>query len=435
MSTQIKKIQIPSFNKLELVLQKQIGWVFLFWEKTLGLKISFGDTDKIPEFDLQLPIPALGALSILDAPLNKENSLSLLQSVQTINQSGTLSKVSSGDILSLFLHSLTGKLILQEHNKDWDQAFKKPFLDQYLKKLAALWGLPFNLEVKLIVTHDIDELALHSTRERIRRLFLTKNQPIKKTAYQLLQVFYTPLKKLFKPKGNKFLENLININKGYHIKSTYFFSYFNGIAEMQDNFYTLADKIPGLNKSLLSALNLLKNESAELGYHPNMLTTNGTPELFRESYRLLKKMVSGLSPINRNHFLNNSLHCLPHWQAAGISIDSSWGFNEMTGFAAGTARPFYMWDFHNQTISSIIELPFSVQDNPMCKNNSTESIQEEINGYYNTLKETGGFFNVIFHPTYLSDNFSNYLAGYHHFIKTAKEKGLSFVSFKEACGE
>jgi hypothetical protein len=98
----------------------------------------------------------------------------------------------------------------------------------------------------------------------------------------------------------------------------------------------------------------------EIGVHASTGATNAA-ELRAERLRL--EEYAGV-PVHgiRFHNLRGGYAALPDVSAAGFSYDSTLGFAEAPGFAAGIARPFRAYDRTRNRPLDLVEIPLAVMD-------------------------------------------------------------------------
>ncbi|MFH1761115.1 MAG: hypothetical protein ABIA63_08435 [bacterium] len=432
---QTKYILVEGYSSLSPEHKRRIEWIFDFWIRILGIKIELCCSGN---FHLVLPRPRI--------PVNPENPdrETAANMLDMINEDLILESEdprTSQDLITLFCCALSGGIIRiisnEFHAEEWERAVKVPFLEKKLKSLAEFWKIPYKKECRTVITHDLDDINLFSLRERIRKMFFCRPAEISNVLYQICQVVYTPFKAVLFKRKSHFFKNLVEFNRLNNIRSTYFIPFYHTAGDTKDTFYHSDDILPALLLSVRDFFAGCKNQDVEIGYHPGIWISNQNEHMFLEASKLFFKHYPKAKKICRQHYLHLKDHFIDFWKIADLAVDSSWGFNQFTGFAAGTSRPFYLWDKTAGSPSGILEFPFVIQDIALCglgKNPNMEKIKNEIEYYIQVTLEYGGGLCVIFHPTYQTGCFPEFVEAYRYFIYAVKNNSIPVMQLSEAVG-
>jgi hypothetical protein len=179
-------------------------------------------------------------------------------------------------------------------------------------------------------------------------------------------------------------------------------------------FFLVADKTKhdrnlSYKNSLMKSL-IQKIESfSKIGIHPSFTTSDFPEKISTEKERL--ENLSGEKIIkSRQHYLKFKLpDTYNSLLSAGIKEDYSMGFPEVSGFRAGTCKPFYVYDLKNEKITDLKILPVTCMDATFIYY-SKKSPEKSLLEILNLLKETKkveGTFIPIFHNEYLGKNRDN----------------------------
>ena len=127
---------------------------------------------------------------------------------------------------------------------------------------------------------------------------------------------------------------------------------------------------------------------------------------------------------NRNHYLRFSpLHTPSIMSSANIYVDSTVGFAQMSGFRAGTVRPFYLFDYSTNSTSSVLEFPLCVMDNTLFGKNShncdddDEAMKLIEHFVFESKLIKGSIFSILFHNSSLTASHKLQLKVYHRFLE------------------
>jgi hypothetical protein len=128
----------------------------------------------------------------------------------------------------------------------------------------------------------------------------------------------------------------------------------------------------------------------------------------------------------RQHLLRRDVRATPRAQeAAGLTVDSSLGFNRDVGFRAGTSLPFRLFDVERDRPLDVLELPLVLQDGPLLETDSLAldpPLARRVTAQLlDTVAEVGGVATVLYHPHSLAD--PRFLELYRFTLDYALESG------------
>ncbi len=109
----------------------------------------------------------------------------------------------------------------------------------------------------------------------------------------------------------------------------------------------------------------------------------------------------------RFHYLRFRYHQTVRWlEAAGAGYDSSLGFSEAPGFAAGIARPFRPYLVGEERPADLVLLPLAVMDTTLHSHLGLDAAaaRERALSVLGRVREVGGRVALLWHNTYLADD-------------------------------
>ncbi|WP_217914279.1 glycosyltransferase [Miltoncostaea marina] len=109
----------------------------------------------------------------------------------------------------------------------------------------------------------------------------------------------------------------------------------------------------------------------------------------------------------RMHYLRFRYHETVRWlEAAGAAYDSSLGFSEAPGFAAGIARPFRPWLVGEERPARLTLLPLAVMDTTLHSRLGLDAgaARERALRVLERVRLAGGRAALLWHNTYLADD-------------------------------
>jgi hypothetical protein len=179
-----------------------------------------------------------------------------------------------------------------------------------------------------------------------------------------------------------------------------------------------------------SVIKTLSDKGNEIGVHGSFGSHMDKELLMDDIRRVNRKDLKG----NRFHFLMFDLKKTTGvLEDSGIKYDSSLGFSDQTGFRRGTCLPFYIYDFHKNRISDVIEIPLIVMDaalrNSMKYKPSDEKLFSELEVLMEETRKFHGVLTILWHNNYFSDyKYKGWKDVYINILKACKEKNALIIS-------
>ena len=147
------------------------------------------------------------------------------------------------------------------------------------------------------------------------------------------------------------------------------------------------------------------SQFAECGIHPSYQSFLDENKVKEEVSRL-EKIIGKKVNISRQHFLRMQLP--KSYQIlinCGITEDHTMGFADEPGYRAGTSQPFFWYDLSNEKETKLSVFPFVMMDATLKRylGLSPEKALEYSQDIYNSLKNTGGNFTLLWHNESVND--------------------------------
>ncbi len=256
----------------------------------------------------------------------------------------------------------------------------------YNKKIETnIWG---KFKFATCLTHDIDYIRTPWTANGLKNIF-TSN---------IVSTINIPIKKITQTKSWLNFKEIINIEKKYNAKSTFFILPNNKKSEKgYDNAdYTIKDIAPYLE--------FIESEGFEIGIHPSICTHKNCSSLKTEITKLAKYNPQSC----RFHFLifrpETTMNTL---EVNNLNTDSTLGFTEHIGFRNSFCLPFYLYNFENDKQSKILEIPLNIMDvtlfDKRFMNISHDKVLSRIENIIKEIEKFNGVLIINWHNNYLSD--------------------------------
>lgn len=191
------------------------------------------------------------------------------------------------------------------------------------------------------------------------------------------------------------IQNLARIDGKY--KSTFFF-----LGRERDH---LAKRYSVTSATIHSRIqHLLKNQFS-IGLHGVRGPIFGVQELSKEKLRV-ELTVGKTIHIHRSHFLKwEPLKTIQYLLENQIYLDATMGYNNTPGFRCGTVRPFFWYDFEQDTPTQLLEIPLITADFQICRNASIQpkDWMSEWKYYFEQSRFPGSVFSHLHHNHYFHD--------------------------------
>ena len=245
----------------------------------------------------------------------------------------------------------------------------------------------------LALTHDVDYTSSLNYKIIKREIFgnailnrqgLSTNERAEKLTLPLLALFgYDP------PKSG--LSFLRDIEMRYGVKSTFFIK--AGATDKEDVRYNYR------SRKMRSFLKSLLDSGFEVGIHPSMKTYIDVDEFIREKTRLENLLRKKTSSVRQHYLKFTAGRTIGIWETAEMKYDSTLGFSRKVGFRNSAAFPFPLYNFVEDRISTVIELPLILMDGTVAddKRLTTEQAFEKMKELLHETKEAYGAAAILFH--------------------------------------
>lgn len=245
----------------------------------------------------------------------------------------------------------------------------------------TLW--PDGKRFALAVTHDVD-IARRSVRGSIRLL-------MKQVPPGRFEGLFDSVRSYLGNQGNPYdrISEWIKIENDLGIKST-FFIFAGPRRHREDPKYKL-DK-------LSHSIDDIRRSGFELALHSGIMCYEG--ESLADSGSELEEK-SGFSTVGlRPHYL--SAHFPKYWRAAaeaGFSYSSCLGFDDTIGHLDGIDLPFVPFDKEEDATIDIVEIPLTIMDSGLIRNESADSDEVISRGKHliDMTAESGGMIVLDWH--------------------------------------
>jgi hypothetical protein len=279
-------------------------------------------------------------------------------------------------------------------------------------RLEPLW--PLGKRFAVCLTHDVDLVSEQFTPRQAFRYAAAGLAPgVAARGEQLVRFarLGVRLGRALKsgirwaPSLAETIEQSVAVEAHRHAVASYFFTVPPwGSRSRYDCVYAPEDRcrFRGTRMRIVDVMRVLAEEGFDVGLHGGYGSGLQPAALTTERARLQGEGMFAITS-TRQHFLHWDVRTTPGLQEeAGLTVDSSLGFNGNIGYRAGTALPFHHFDVINGRRLGLLEVPLVVQDTallmPAALNLRPVAAREVVERLMDTASSLGSAITLLFHP-------------------------------------
>jgi len=276
-----------------------------------------------------------------------------------------------------------------------------------IEAFCKLHAIPFERKrlfknFGFFLSHDVDRVAFYHPREVAFKIkqFLGL-APRYYSRALTLKLFFKGLLFLVNPFPKKDpwwnFDEMIELEKELGIRSTFYF--LQREHQNMDSRYRFADK------KISQLMAQLQHDGFEVGLHGTIKSAEDASSLVAQSIDI--ESVTGVRPVGtRQHFLRFFYpSTFKNHLEAGLKYDSTLGFAEHEGFRNGYCYPFKPYDFENDTMIDIWELPLNLMEVSVInyRNQTLADIDTASLHLIDEVSKFGGFYSLLWHNCRLDE--------------------------------
>jgi peptidoglycan/xylan/chitin deacetylase (PgdA/CDA1 family) len=324
----------------------------------------------------------------------------------------------------------------------------EPEIDRWLveqrtaRELEAPW--PGGRAFAVCLTHDVDLFSPASTpRQALRSMRVSLAggaRSRRERAVRLMRPGVRAARSLangvsLAPAADT-LERCVEIEARHGVTASYFFTTYPGRdGHRYDCVYDFDDvcRFRGERVRVRDVVRTLQHEGFDVGLHGSYNSAL-VPGLLAGERRALEEAAGFPVSTTRQHFVHWDVRRTPRLQSeAGLSADSTLGFNRNLGFRTGTSLPHRLFDLDRGAPLDLVEVPLLVHDGALLRPDALELGRElglaTLTSFLDTVREVGGLATVIVHPNNLARD--EYLALFEATIEYGLRHGAWFASVRD----
>lgn len=286
----------------------------------------------------------------------------------------------------------------------------KPIVNYYFEiilyaidRFCQLNNIPFQRNIRtqpvLFLSHDVDRVKKYSVRNFAYVLLqLLKIKPSQeKFARRLKNVCDYAIGTLSNQKDPYWNFNeILEFEKQLNITSTWYF--LDNTGDNNSTYSFESEKIGDLIRSI-------SDKDGEIGIHGTFEGSESFQSLYESISRLNKVCLKPVSGI-RQHYLKYIFPTTTYIQVKSqLEYDSTLGFAERIGFRNSYAYPFKLFDFDNNKVMDIWQIPLNVMDVTLL-----DYMKLPIDTFMNSIKpildeviKFNGVFSLLWHNCRLDE--------------------------------
>ncbi len=292
---------------------------------------------------------------------------------------------------------------------------KKPIVNYYFKIIESAISdfLKFNdIKIKnkelfkpfaFFLTHDIDSVDYYTFNHLLYKIkeitgLVKTYYNFKTNLKHLLKTFFELLKFSGKENPAWNFEYLRSVEIQNNFRSSFYF--LEKDKKHHDSNYCFSEL------RMKSLYDHLINENCEIGLHGTVGSV--------DNYNKLKKTLDSLNKVLPGNVFGVRQHRLLHrlpltaiiQQKAGLKYDTSLSFAEHEGFRNSFCLPFKLYDFKNDRMINLWEIPLIAMDVTLFhyRQLSTDDALSAVKDLVNEIKKFNGVFTLLWHNTFFDED-------------------------------
>ncbi|MBV8552868.1 MAG: polysaccharide deacetylase family protein [Acidobacteriaceae bacterium] len=317
-----------------------------------------------------------------------------------------------------------------------------PHVDQLLRSAlsrrvrgsnATMW--PANKKFALVLTHDVDmvsesAISLCGLRQCAACELVKPNSLLRKSL-SLSRMSARYMSQAFRDRLDDCLwhyEDWLKVEESYGFRSTfYFFPSPVKKPAQWDCIYQFPDivRFNGKRMTVREMMQSIHRAGWEIGVHGSYRSAFDGEVMKREKGCIEDALGSRVTSV-RQHYLHYDVRITPTLQGeAGLTTDSTQGFNRSIGFRAGTSFPYWCWDHVHQNPLRVLEIPLHIMDgslfHPAALEYDEEFAVRHALQLMDAVEAVGGCLTLLWHAEYL--NRPKYRNSYKRLLDEAAQRG------------
>ncbi|MCF8307723.1 MAG: polysaccharide deacetylase family protein [Bacteroidales bacterium] len=250
-----------------------------------------------------------------------------------------------------------------------------------------------------LLTHDVDKVDYYTKwyiGYKIKELlgFVKSKYSFKQNMIILLKGLFQYLNFVNRKNPAWDFNFLLENEKKHNFRSAFYF--LNKDVLHKDSYYTYGET------RIVNLINWLYRNGCEIGLHGTVNSASDLSKL-QEVYNKLQSIAPEKIAGGRQHRLLMKLpQTLENHKIAGLDYDTTLGFAEHEGFRNSYCLPFKPYNFEEDRMIDIWELPLNVMDTTLFEYRKLtfEQVKQNIENIIGEVKKFDGLFTFLLHNGY-----------------------------------
>jgi len=247
-----------------------------------------------------------------------------------------------------------------------------------------------NKKAALFLTHDVDRIDKYT--------FHTVKGVIKKKQFgKMFSWLMKWLNPFYRNNPKWTFDYLERTEKERNLRACYFF--LNKDVKHLDSYYRFTDK------RIRKLIAHLETNGHLIGLHGGVRSSGDVSKIGND-LTVLNSVVKASVKGNRQHrLLFKHPQTMCHLEEAGITFDSSLGFAGHEGFRNSYCHPFKLFDFENDRMIDVWEVPLNVMDGTLFtyRGLDYEAALNSVKELKQIIVRHKGVFTLLFHQDFLDE--------------------------------
>jgi len=288
------------------------------------------------------------------------------------------------------------------------------------------------------LTHDIDYIDYFTFNRLLYKFkevtgFVKSYYSFKTNIKHILETLIELLKFNKKKNPSWSFKYLRTIEKEHGYRSAFYFLHKD--LKHQDSKYLFSEeRVKGIFKFLI-------DENCEIGIHGNVRSVENKDAAKHFLKKINQELPFNISGIRQHRLLYKLPKTALIHEELGIKYDSTLCFAEHEGFRNSFCLPFKLYDFENDRMINVWQIPLNVMDVTLFhyRNLNLSEAKTAIKTLISEVKKFNGVFTLLWHNDFFDeDRYHGIKAFYtdiHHYIKTESPESCLGYEIIKKCSE
>lgn len=250
-------------------------------------------------------------------------------------------------------------------------------------------------KVGFMLTHDVDIIDTYTFHDLIFKLKqvlgLAPRDTLKKSIHYFWKYMVNYLNILSRPNPHWDFEYLVSTAKKFDYRSVFYFLHKD--LRHKDSYYRFQDR------RIRELFKYLTLEGCEIGLHGSTRSANNLEVLKEHNKKLCQYSGQTIRGIRQHRLIHFHAKTAQLQVEAKLLYDASLGFAEHEGFRNSFCYPFRLYDFQNDRMVDIWQVPLIVMDATlyMYRKMDPEQSITSVRTLVNECKRFNGIFSLLWH--------------------------------------